>query len=326
MINTEDILLYLEGQASPDLENKIKAWLAADVANQSMLDVYRQIWEDTSAVKEYRQPVVSSGWAAIETQIVDTEISPRLAWGQYILGSLLVLITAVAVWKITSPAPFIEIKTSAQTRDTVIFADGSYMILSPKSHVRYPRQFTETDQRKIELLSGQGLLSVTADPQRPFFVDVYPAGIKVLGTVFEASSDSVIARVSNREGLIRFFDLKDDTIGVTVNEGESFAYDGRTFTDETPKPEPPPPPPPLSGRMLSIPFIIEFMQYNYPRSVVFKPYLAQAQGRVRLDVNQSLQGMIRQLDTTATFDFTEKNGVFYINKFQVLPGEANQEQ
>lgn len=324
MINTEDILLYLEGQASPELENKIKAWLAADSANQKSLNFYRQILDESSAVKEYRQPVISGGWAAIEPHIEESPIIYQRAWSQYILGILLVLFAGFAVWKITTPAPFIEIKTTSQTRDTVVFADGSFMFLSPNTHLRYPRQFTDPGERKIELLSGHGVLSVTPDPQRPFLIDVYPAGIKVLGTVFETSSDSIIARVSNREGLIRFFDLKDATNGVTVNEGESFAYDGRTFTDETPKPEPPPPPPPPpAGKMLSIPFIIEFMQYNYPRSVVFKPYLAQFRGRVRLEMNQSLHGMIMQLDTTAAFEYTEKNGVYYINKFQVLPGEED---
>lgn len=327
MILTEDILLYLDGQASPELEAKIKAWLLEDVKHQHELEAYRRIWIEAQHVKHYRNPSVSQGWAAIDSYITEPTPTRKLRWKEYVLGILIVLTAAIIVWKLTTFPPYIDVKTSPAQTDTVNLADGSKLILTPNSYVRYPRQFTDPQQRKIALYYGKALLSVAHDPSKPFYIDVYPAGVKVLGTVFEASSDSLVAKVMNREGLIRFFDLKNETRGVEVNEGQSYSFDGQEFTDETPVPEPPPPPPPPPvGRMLSIPFIIEFFQYNHPRKVIFKPYLGQTRDRVRLNLNQSLQGMIQQLDSTAVFEYTEKNGVFYINKFRGLPESTDQDE
>ncbi len=79
------------------------------------------------------------------------------------------------------------VETSNPTRQPlrVLLGDGSEVILSPKSSLRYPSQFT--DSARVVYLSGEAVFSVNRQ-NRPFLVVTGEMITKVLGTRFVVSA------------------------------------------------------------------------------------------------------------------------------------------
>jgi Fe2+-dicitrate sensor, membrane component len=86
---------------------------------------------------------------------------------------------------------------------TVVLPDGSTVILSPKSTIRYQDDFENNDKRTI-LLHGQALFKVAKDAKRPFTVYADDVATTALGTEFTVTSfrESNEIRVVLHEGRV----------------------------------------------------------------------------------------------------------------------------
>jgi hypothetical protein len=251
----------------------------------------------------------------------------KILWQRIAVAASFLLVASIATFMYLNRSPYIEITgqqlaeklKSTNPSDLVInLSDGSKIMLDdPNTTVIYPRAIKESfTERKIVLKNGTATFDIVTDPNRPFIVESYPAAITVLGTIFSTSSDSIVSTVENKEGLVKFSDIKDLDKGVVVKEGESFSYDGAEFKDETIREEPPPPPPPR-GTMERIQDIIDELEYRYPIRLDFSPYMKyQRNSRVRIDYGQPLDSILMQLDTTATLEYSKQGRNYSIWKLQ----------
>ena len=83
----------------------------------------------------------------------------------------------------------------------IALADGSSVVLTPRSAVRYPARFA-TDHRDV-YLTGSAFFSVSKDPQRPFRVVTDRVVTQVLGTSFWMKTNSDADRVDGVNDLNR---------------------------------------------------------------------------------------------------------------------------
>ena len=361
MIKVDDILLYITGYASPELEAKIQHWMAEDPSHLQQFETYTKVWNQSGSLNQFKVLDSSKAWNKIEHLILDeapTSISdnqspaPRNLQSaktnksksnirpisgaktnnqrkirRYAAAASFLLILSLGTFWYLNRSPYIEISTQELAEQNkksgnstnelfVLLSDGSKIILDdPAAKVKYPRKFNAEDkERRITLLSGTATFDITPNPNKPFIVESYPAAITVLGTVFSTTSDSIVATVENKEGLVRFSDIVDLENGVEVKEGESFSYDGSEFVDETPKEIPPPPPP--AGTLEKIGNIIDKLVWDFPTKIEMSPYMKhQDLGIARIDYDQSLDGIFLQLDSTANFGFTKSGSNYTVWKF-----------
>jgi transmembrane sensor len=121
------------------------------------------------------------------------------AW-RYLVAIAAVMAVAMGMdwyWQSTQPLPTralahdatakLLVETSNPTRQPlrVLLSDGSEVILSPKSSLRYPSQFT--DSARVVYLSGEAGFSINRQ-NRPFLVVTGEMITKVLGTRFIVSA------------------------------------------------------------------------------------------------------------------------------------------
>lgn len=112
------------------------------------------------------------------------------------------------VVKVEEPAESFERMTerrnASDTLMPVMLADGSEVILSPNSSIRFYEPFV-SDNRRPVFLSGKALFKVAADEGRPFTVYSDKLLTTVLGTSFTIQSftESSVIKVKLHEGKVQ---------------------------------------------------------------------------------------------------------------------------
>ncbi len=76
MIKVDDILLYITGFASDDLEAKIQHWMAEDPSNLQEFEMYAKIWNQSGSLQQFRTLDATSAWNKIEHLIKEDSIAP----------------------------------------------------------------------------------------------------------------------------------------------------------------------------------------------------------------------------------------------------------
>ncbi|MCE6988113.1 FecR family protein [Dyadobacter sp. CY323] len=116
-----------------------------------------------------------------------------------------------------------EIRSSndGTTAKTITLDDGSSIILSPNSTVRYNM---ESADRRVVYLDGEAFFNVGRNPDRPFFVFANGLTTRVLGTKFKVSAypDGMDVKVEVTSGSVRVY--------LTENGEEQVESEGLTLT------------------------------------------------------------------------------------------------
>lgn len=229
-----NILKYLQGRLSSEDLNALDNWRNASSENQEFFDSISEIYISKEGKDEIRIFDTEEKWQEIE-HLISEEKSNRslfIKWSS-IAASLLIL-AAAALW-LFWPEPLYKEITSGTTSHQLTLPDNSVVTLGPKSKMKYFTRISRKIKERIIYLDGDARIEVTKNEKIPFVVISGKTGTRVLGTIFEISQpDSLHTIVSNIEGLIRFYELADEANSVIVNEGESFRYDGSSFTNITP--------------------------------------------------------------------------------------------
>lgn len=82
--------------------------------------------------------------------------------------------------------PLINEENTTEKARLIVLADGSSVLLQPKSRITYPSRF-EGGKREV-FLSGEAFFEVAKNPDKPFFVYAHTLATKVLGTSFKVSA------------------------------------------------------------------------------------------------------------------------------------------
>lgn len=127
-----------------------------------------------------------------------------------------------------------EKKNVSDTLMNIPMDDGSMVILSPGSGIRYYKQFISRSNREV-YLSGKALFDVGMDNRRPFIVYADRLATTVLGTSFtvESFAKSDVIKVKLHKGKIQV--AAADTVQEKWNgreillPGDEFIYDKATM-------------------------------------------------------------------------------------------------
>lgn len=158
------------GRATDDLRDRFNLWLAADAAHRREYEILEQIWDKSGQLVPQARGKPDLGRA-------------RLLRGAASLAGAAVL----CVW--LGMAWFGgRISTDVGERQHIQLAGGSELDIAPRTRLRV--RFDGT-RRRLELEEGRIVVSVAADPRRPFEVHAGGGVIRDIGTRFEVQADRV---------------------------------------------------------------------------------------------------------------------------------------
>jgi transmembrane sensor len=190
------------GELSATSESSWLPWID-DVEHQKSYENCELAWELSAELRDSPSlAVLLAGADALVTQRRVTQLPSRTRWKvplwQVGLAASLVAVGALA-WFFTGGVTTTDYSTAVGEQRTVQLSDGSTVLLNTDSEVRVA---LSRHLRRIELVRGEALFSVSHDPARPFEVHALQGVTTAVGTQFDVELTHGGAAVSVLEGTV----------------------------------------------------------------------------------------------------------------------------
>jgi ferric-dicitrate binding protein FerR (iron transport regulator) len=203
-IENKDWLLiakHLGNELDDTQKKQLSLWLAESEENRKELSNAEKIWE-LSNTTDSDIFDTTMGWNKLENRIRQDQSGQQIDRKRIfmqpmrIAASLLVLVgLGILIYWFMGTSKYIKVTAEAQKiLSPLVLPDGSKVYLNTGTTIKYPKSFTNSATRNVEL-SGEAFFEVSHNANQPFIIQTSHARVKVLGTSFDVaayqSSDSV---------------------------------------------------------------------------------------------------------------------------------------
>jgi len=197
---------YLSGECTPEEQQAIDAWIAADPSHALLIASMRRVWTEAATPLPYIDE--TAAWRALEERrnvakrparaglamppSLRKSSGPRFGWRARALAAGLVAAVALGAagwWKhteelrVADEGPPREYVTERGQRAEVTLLDGTRVWLSADSHLEVPQSYGATSRDVT--LDGEAYFIVQHDAKRPFRVHAGESVSEDLGTEFD---------------------------------------------------------------------------------------------------------------------------------------------
>lgn len=205
----KEIEEVLAGIASPELAQKVSAWLATEEGcmylSQSM-DEFQENYKEEKEALYLDHSIPSLEMYASMMRKIKQQQQRKLF---YIAAAVLIpfavlFFTLYPMEKTLDPLEqeYRELVVDHGRNAEVVFQDGTTVTLNAGSRLRYPTQF-QSSRREV-FLEGEAFFEVKKDKKHPFIVHLDKGDVEVLGTVFNVNTFKKQIDVVLLEGKISF--------------------------------------------------------------------------------------------------------------------------
>ena len=189
----DDLLArVLSGEGTAAEHAMVEAWAEGSPAASAELAQLRQAWGAGGGEVPAGVWDVDRAWARVAPQLevvpVVPDIGPadRRGWPRWMPMAAAAVLVVGAVWGwrtlVQTPGAEVVYATGAGERQRVTLADGSIVVLAPRSRLVVPGGF-DRDARELSL-QGEAWFSVVHDEVRSFTVVAGAFAVRDIGTVF----------------------------------------------------------------------------------------------------------------------------------------------
>jgi ferric-dicitrate binding protein FerR (iron transport regulator) len=302
LIETNDILKYIEGRLSEHEARKVRSWIDSSNKNHDEYEFYKSVLSESSKLNDI---VTVDEGAAWDDFVTKTDFRPanrfnrRLIFGIAASFILIAAVLSVILW----PRPLYKELTTFTNQDTIKLVDGSTIFVNDSSKVKYYARLTKKqNERNIEV-TGSATFDIALDKNRPFVVKANGAGVRVLGTIFNINVQGNRVECENIDGQVNLYEWKNPDNNLILNKGEKAVFENGVISLILP--EPPPPVKPV-GNYRSVEFIIEYLFERYYETFTTAPYAdINMNDKVFVNLRQPLKDIVAQLDTTSKLKFRQ---------------------
>ncbi|SFF13096.1 FecR family protein [Sunxiuqinia elliptica] len=222
----------LSGEAKPEEQAQLEAWICFSEQNRKNFEQIRRIWKNSK--RPISSQDVQRALSNVKTTIQKEERhipKKRLLqrWMQAAAVIAMPLLLALGWYLGNKSIHSVElyselIAPEGQVAESIL-ADGTHVWLNAGSSLRYDPSF-QGNQRNVELI-GEGYFKVSKNPEKPFVLKTSKLQVKVLGTSFNvrAYPDENHTEAVLEEGAIemRLIDYPNQA-PVKIKPGESAVY------------------------------------------------------------------------------------------------------
>jgi len=306
LIDTRDILDYINGKLSGKKRDKVKLWIDSSRANKEEYLFLKAAMLHDPELKDFEVPDEEAAWDEIEGLLTAEEenkpkvisLRARIIRIVAVAASLVLIFFAIKYFG-RSKGP---LYVTTSSLDTIVLVDGTKVVLDSFSTLRYYTRIEDDfTERRVELTGGAKFF-VAKYRNLPFVVKNGEGITQVLGTVFTSKQINGGTQVENISGLIKLYDSNDPNIFIILHPGEkAFLKDGKIKKIEDKKPAKKVYP---KGQYYKIGHVIEYLFDKYETTFNTAPYAdIKMNEQVFVYLNQPLDSLLMQLDTTAKLQY-----------------------
>jgi transmembrane sensor len=207
------IIRYLSREATPDEQEALFDWVAADERHQQLFHEWVTAWEQklpynkafhlSPALEKLNRRIDAYDQALTEPAEARTV---SLTWWKLAASLALFIAAGLGIYFYTfrsaSQPGEVAYRVSSTTggQQAVTLADGTVVTLNANSLLRYPTAFTGTTREVY--LEGEAFFSVARDEAHPFMIHTGALTTQVLGTSFNVRSRADAITVSVATGKV----------------------------------------------------------------------------------------------------------------------------
>lgn len=307
MVETNDILKFIEGRLSEQEAREVRSWIDSSEENQKEYEFYKSVFSESSNLSDIVLVDEQSAWNDFVEKTGFKSSSNRFNRKLYfgMAASFILIVAVLSV--IFRPQPLYRELTTFTNQDTVKLVDGSSIFINDSSKVKYYTRLTKKQtERNIEV-TGSATFDIAHDKNRPFVVKANGAGIRVLGTVFNVNVNGSRVECENIEGQVKLYEWVNPANNLILNKGDKAVFENGVINLILPEPPPTPPiPEKPAGNYRSVEFIIEYLFDHHYETFTTAPYSdIEMDDRVFVNLRQPLKDIVAQLDTTANIRFRQ---------------------
>ncbi|HZS61610.1 MAG TPA: FecR domain-containing protein [Gemmatimonadaceae bacterium] len=224
----DDALLarYLAHECTPAEAAVVRQWIAADPGRVRAVERLRATFDAAPPPNE--RPDVDAMWARVQSEAGGTRrislgVARRRPFPVSVIAAAAVLLIAVLIdrtvaHKGATQGAVREVATATGQRATIDLADGSRVILGPRSRISTPEHFGD-GPRDVTLV-GEAYFEVQHDSAHPFRVHAANGVAEDIGTRFvvRAYAGEPVLRVVVAEGRVRV--ARDGGVPVALGGGQ----------------------------------------------------------------------------------------------------------
>ena len=185
---------------SPEEQDALFDWIAADPRNAEALARHRRNWRRLDKLADWRP----EHGKRPDPDLLAPPRRTRWKRRDFLapLAAAAALVIASGLWnRFSSTPPKSEPgEVALQPENRQILADGS--TVKQKSGTTMTVLYSSTE-RRIRLDRGEGFFLVTKDPARPFVIEVHGIEVCAVGTAFNVKLETAAVSVLVAEGVVR---------------------------------------------------------------------------------------------------------------------------
>lgn len=302
MIDSKYILKYLHGTLSESERNRVKLWIDSSEENKAEYLFYKAINKESNQLHDIKIFDSEQEWSELES-LLDQDSTKVVPFRQRMIrivsiAAVFILLVFSAYFYFSQEPLYKEIVTTDKL-DTLNLADGTVVFLETNSKLKYFTKVEKKSKQRYVELDGKATFEVSPNKDLPFVVQVGGAGIKVLGTIFSTELSDNGVEVENIEGLIKLFEWENAANSIILKKGEKAKFKDGGIDKILPPVETP-----MLGKYYQVEKIIDFLFLKYEIYFNTAPYAnINMEDKVFVNLDQPLEDIINQLDTTANLEF-----------------------
>ncbi|MGB5990076.1 MAG: FecR family protein [Marinifilaceae bacterium] len=226
-VGYEELIDYINGNASVYAQKCVKTWLSEDAKNQKMFNELKAYYERKGKFEEMNFDTEKA-----LSKINKHHNKKRLFSFYRIAGFIVLLISFSFLLKFMESNTGIQrilIANKLEMVKKVILPDSSVLWLSPNSQISYNKDF-EGKSRKIDM-NGHVYFSVTRNIKKPFEVFAKNIYIKVLGTSFDVRETHLRTELKVNTGRVLFAERGNinNQLVIVKDEAASFVLESKNI-------------------------------------------------------------------------------------------------
>jgi len=186
-----------------------RAWLARDAANERAFEAVCELWGKLEALREPLRRAPSPPSPA-----------PRRRWAiaAAAVGASFALILGFDELRLICSSDY---RTGVGELKTLALPDGSHAQLNARSALALSFRGGE---RRVNLLAGEAVFEVAADPARPFVVEAGGGTVTARGTAFDVAIEGARTVVTVTERSVEI-ERRDQKLVVSAGQQTAFGSD-----------------------------------------------------------------------------------------------------
>ena len=307
---------YLNDEMEEEERETYENEMANDITLKIMVDELKNEWEMIGQFGDSADVNVDNAWNKLHSRINESKTRKAhslKATMRIAAGILFIIGLSIGAYSIFTRGGSYIADTSGDSTKEIVLPDGSIALLNVESRIEYPKVFNKGVRNVI--LDGEAYFDVVPNPDAPFIIQAKEISVKVLGTSFNVyAREDGFTEVYLEKGKVQMAQKDNDINSIILEPGYigklqsgamiKFKNEDENYMSWKSQL--------LEFRDDPLKYVLSTLSHAYNTKFdVYNDKINELHYTATI-TNQSLENVIKALETSFNVEFTYSNGTYTV--------------